>query len=61
MRRRDMLQRGTILHYPVPAAELEILGLDNYTIAGPPDGENISNGHWVGYDGLVSPIDWNGK
>ncbi|MCD6200502.1 MAG: RagB/SusD family nutrient uptake outer membrane protein [Bacteroidales bacterium] len=61
MRRRDMLQRGTILHFPVPAAELEILGLDNYTIAGPPDGENISNGHWVGYDGLVSPIDWNGK
>ncbi len=61
MRRRDMLQRGTILHYPVPAAELEIRQLPNYTIAGPPDGENISNGHWVGYDGLVSPIDWNGK
>lgn len=55
MRRRDMLQRGTILHFPVPAAELEILGIPNYTIAGDPDGENISNGSWTGYDGLTSP------
>ena len=55
MRRRDMLQRGTILHFPVPAAELEIIGAEWYTISGAPDGENISNGSWTGYDGLTSP------
>jgi hypothetical protein len=34
MRRHDMLQAGTALHYPVPGGELEILGLDNYTFGG---------------------------
>jgi hypothetical protein len=55
MRRRDMLQKGTILHFPVPAAELEIVGAEWYTISGAPDGQNISNGMWRGYDGLTSP------
>ena len=55
MRRRDNLQSGTILHFPVPAAELEIIGAEWYTISGPPDGVNISNGSWTGKDGLTSP------
>jgi hypothetical protein len=52
MRRRDMLQAGTPLHFPVPASELEILGLPNYTTDGSDD---LSKGCWKGYDGLVSP------
>ena len=32
MRRRDNLQRGTILHFPVPAGELQTMNLDVYTI-----------------------------
>lgn len=55
MRRRDMLQRGTILHYPVPMTELEIIQAEVYTIGGAPDGENVSNGSWTGLDGLTSP------
>ena len=55
MRRRDNLQRGTILHFPVPAAELEIIGAEWYTISGAPDGQNISDGSWTGKDGLTSP------
>lgn len=34
MRRYDMLQAGTALHYPVPGSELELLGLENYTFGG---------------------------
>ncbi len=55
MRRRDQLQSGTILHYPVPFATLEILQEPVYTIGGTPDGENVSMGSWTGYDGLTSP------
>ncbi len=48
MRRRDMLQYGTYLHYPVPGKELETLQLPNYTFggAGNADGVNTSNGGW---------------
>jgi len=56
MRRRDQLQRGTILHYPVPATELEIAQIPVYTIGGAPDGENISEGSWKGLDGITSPL-----
>ena len=56
MRRRDMLQRGTILHFPVPATELEIVQVPVYTIGGNPDGENVSDGSWTGQDGLTSPL-----
>ncbi len=35
MRRHNLLQAGTPLHYPVPAGELEISGLDPYTFGGP--------------------------
>ena len=55
MRRRDRLQNGTILHFPVPVTELEIVQLPVYTIGGTPDGENVSMGSWTGYDGLTSP------
>ncbi len=56
MRRRDMLQSGTILHFPVPATELEIAQIPVYTIGGTPDGENVSQGSWTGLDGLTSPL-----
>ncbi len=55
MRRRDMLQSGTPLHFPIPGGELEITQYPWYTIAGAPDGINISDGSWTGKDGLVSP------
>ncbi|NQU52405.1 MAG: hypothetical protein HQ522_07685 [Bacteroidetes bacterium] len=55
MRRRDMLQRGTILHFPVPAKELQIMNYEVYTIGGTPDGENVSNGSWTGLDGITVP------
>jgi starch-binding outer membrane protein, SusD/RagB family len=50
MRRRDLLQKGTFLHYPVPGKELETLQLQNYTfggtLTGQADGFNASNGGW---------------
>jgi hypothetical protein len=48
MRRRDMLQTGTLLNYPVPGKELETLGLPVYTFGGVAnaDGVNTSNGGW---------------
>ncbi len=48
MRRRDMLQKGTPLHFPVPASELDILGLPLYTFGGVEnaDGINTSAGGW---------------
>jgi len=56
MRRRDQLQRGSILHYPVPMTELEIIQVPVYTIGGAPDGENVSEGSWTGLDGITSPL-----
>lgn len=47
MRRRDMLQTGTMLHFPIPAKELDVLGLPLYTFGGGSgDGINTSNGGW---------------
>ncbi len=48
MRRRDMLQKGTMLHFPVPGKELNTLSLPNYTYGGEAnaDGINTSNGGW---------------
>lgn len=34
MRRHDMLQAGTALHYPIPGQELEITGASYYTFGG---------------------------
>jgi hypothetical protein len=48
MRRRDMLQIGTMLHFPIPAKELMVLGMPEYTFGGVSnaDGINVSNGGW---------------
>ena len=50
MRRNNKLQQGTILHFPVPASVLEILGEEKpyYTFGGyaNADGVNTSNGGW---------------
>jgi starch-binding outer membrane protein, SusD/RagB family len=53
MRRRDKLQRGTPLHYPIPGLELETLHLDNYTFGGQngADGKDASSGGWEPKDG----------
>ncbi|NQU52406.1 MAG: hypothetical protein HQ522_07690 [Bacteroidetes bacterium] len=56
MRRRDQLQRGTILHFPVPFTELLRMNEELYSINGTPDGENVSQGSWTGLDGLTSPL-----
>ena len=50
MRRRDLLQHGTPLHFPVPGAVLASLGLENYTFGGHnnADGVNTSDGGaWI--------------
>lgn len=48
MRRRDMLQPGTFLHFPVPGKELEALRETNYTFGGTQGipGEDYSIGGW---------------
>jgi len=48
MRRRDMLQTGSLLHFPIPGKELEVLQKANYTFGGEgaADGVNTSNGGW---------------
>jgi hypothetical protein len=48
MRRRDMLQKGSLLDWPLPAEELQVLELTNYTFGGEDnaDGIHTSNGGW---------------
>jgi len=48
MRRRNMLQPGTLLHFPIPAKELMVMQLPLYTFGGVgnEDGINTSNGGW---------------
>lgn len=48
MRRRDMLQTGTMLHFPIPAKELMVMQMPLYTYGGVnnADGINTSNGGW---------------
>jgi hypothetical protein len=48
MRRRDMLQPGTLLHFPVPGDELSLLLIENYTFGGDKGtpGEDYSIGGW---------------
>jgi len=52
MRRRDMLQIGTLLHFPIPAQELMLQEKDIYTYGGVAnaDGINTSNGGWYEND-----------
>ncbi len=48
MRRRDMMQKGTLLHFPIPAKEFMLLEKEIYTYGGEEnaDGTNTSNGGW---------------
>lgn len=48
MRRRDYLQEGTLLHFPIPGKELLVLQMEPYTYGGVnnADGVNVSNGGW---------------
>ncbi len=48
MRRRDMLQKGSLLHFPIPAKELNIVGESIYTFGGEgnADGIGTSDGGW---------------
>lgn len=48
MRRSDRLQEGSLLHFPVPGSELEVLQLEDYSFgsAARADGVNTSNGGW---------------
>ena len=48
MRRRDYLQKGTLLHFPVPGRELMLLSLPIYSFGGVAnaDGVNTSDGGW---------------
>lgn len=53
MRRRDMLQYGTPLHFPIPEKELLTLNIPYYTFGGvsSADGINTSNGGWFDVNG----------
>ncbi len=48
MRRKDELQKGTFLHLPIPAIQLDVMLVPNYTFGGvdKADGINTSNGGW---------------
>jgi hypothetical protein len=48
MRRRDMLQEGTFKHLPIPAQQLEVMGLEFYTFGGTTGepGVDYSTGGW---------------
>jgi len=48
MRKEDLLQPGTLLHFPVPGKALESIPADYYTLGGTEGvaGEDYSNGGW---------------
>ncbi len=48
MRKEDKLQPGTLLHYPIPGSELQIMGMRYYTFGGTTGipGQDYSNGGW---------------
>ena len=54
MRRRDYLQPGTLLHFPIPGKELETLGLDYYSLGGDKGIEGVdfsaSTSGWPGWN-----------
>lgn len=58
MRRRDMLQEGTPLHLPIPAQQLQVMGLDFYTFGGTTGvaGEDYSEGGWETLPGFTRPV-----
>ncbi len=48
MRKDNLLQEGTMLHFPIPGEQLDVIGLDYYTFGGTTGvaGEDYSNGGW---------------
>ena len=48
MRKEDLLQKGTLLHFPIPGSSLEVIPAPNYTYGGTDGvaGEDYSNGGW---------------
>lgn len=48
MRKADLLQEGTMLHFPIPGDQLDVLEMDYYTFGGTTGvaGEDYSNGGW---------------
>jgi hypothetical protein len=48
MRKENLLQKGTILHFPIPGAQLEVMQMDYYTFGGTKGvaGVDYSNGGW---------------
>ena len=48
MRKEDLLQKGTLLHFPVPGKALEAIPEDYYTFGGTQGvaGEDYSTGGW---------------
>lgn len=49
MRKEDLLQKGTLLHWPIPGAQLDVMQMEYYTFgttSGGVAGEDYSNGGW---------------
>ena len=48
MRKADLLQEGTMLHWPIPGKQLSVMQMDYYTFGGTTGvaGEDYSNGGW---------------
>ncbi len=48
MRKEDLLQNGTLLHFPIPGAALEVIPMEYYTFGGDQGkpGEDYSIGGW---------------
>jgi len=48
MRKENLLQKGTILHFPIPGAQLEVMQMDYYTFGATKGvaGGDYSNGGW---------------
>jgi starch-binding outer membrane protein, SusD/RagB family len=48
MRKENLLQKGTILHFPIPGSQLEVMQMDYYTFGGTTGtaGVDYSNGGW---------------
>ena len=48
MRKEDMLQSGTLLHWPIPGKALEAIPADYYTYGGSEGvpGQDVSSGGW---------------
>lgn len=48
MRKENLLQQGTMLHFPIPGSVLATVGIPEYTFGGSDGvpGEDVSNGGW---------------